>query len=175
MRRTWFAAILGLLAIAALGALATGTQGESTARSLGPSLRVLLVDETKTFASTMRVGALAGVLRRSGLAEVTVLLSDVGWSYGDPVAGRKDELDGPYDGIVIITRGIDDGTSDWIWIVANTPRGSSPDYPTFAAAIDALSLVIERVFSGLARAIDGREDLFPAFLAALHVQEGILR
>jgi len=148
--------------------------GQETASSPG-TLRLLLVDETKTFSSTMRVGALAGVLKRSGLVEVTPLLVEVGSSYDDPLVGKEGDLAGPYDVVVVIPRGIDDGTADWIWILANTPRGSSPDSARFVAGIDTLSMVIERVFSGVARAVDVREDLFPAFLAALYVQEGILR
>lgn len=148
--------------------------GQEAASSSGP-LRLLLVDETKTFSSTMRVGALAGVLKRSGLVEVTPLLVEVGSSYDDPLVGKEGDLAGPYDVVVVIPRGIDDGTADWIWVLANTPRGTSPDYPRFLEGIQTLCMVVERVFEGLAHAIDGRQDLFPAFLAALYVQEGILR
>ena len=64
MRKKSLVLVIGLLVVL-LPLVAKG----QTAGALNTPLkaRMLLVDETKTFASTMRVGALAGILRKTCL------------------------------------------------------------------------------------------------------------
>ncbi|RLE39157.1 hypothetical protein DRJ23_04040, partial [Candidatus Acetothermia bacterium] len=56
--------LLLFVGIAAAGQQAPEPQGEK--------VRLLLVDETKTFSSTMRVGILAGILKKNPLFAVDV-------------------------------------------------------------------------------------------------------
>jgi hypothetical protein len=132
--------------------------------------RLLLVDETKTFSSTMRVGALAGILRKSGMVDLSVELVDVETSYGNPLDNVA-LADEPYDLILIIPRGIDDGSVKQIWLVTRFLEKTSPEY----ASLMALSGIIDQVFQGIAEAIDVREDLWPGFYAALYLKECWLR
>jgi len=136
---------------------------------------LLLVDETKTFSSTMRVGALAGILRKSGMVDVSVKLVDVESSYEDPLSGIA-FTEEPYDLILIISRGIDDGTVGQIWLVTRFFEEASPEY----AAIVALSGIIDQIFQGIATATDVTEDLFrdsspPSTLSKAGSDEAILR
>ncbi|MEA1871701.1 MAG: hypothetical protein U9N00_05875 [Candidatus Bipolaricaulota bacterium] len=140
------------------------------ASDMAGGARLLLVDETKTFASTMRVGALAGILRKTGMVDVTVMLVDVESSYGDPLAGLA-TAEEPYDIILIIPKGIDDGSVEQIWLVTRFFAEGSPE----EVGLAALAGIIDQIFQGLAIAIDVSEDLWPAGYAALYLQQGWLR
>ncbi len=142
-----------------------GTGEESPLRA-----RLLLVDETKTFASTMRVGALAGILRKTGMVDLSIELVDVESNYGDPLAGLA-TAEAPYDIILIIPKGIDDGSVAQIWLVTRFFEEGSPE----CMGLTALSGIIDQIFQGLATAIDVSEDLWPAGYAALYLQQGWLR
>ncbi len=146
----------------------------SAAAQQGPTqhgkVKLLLVDETKTFSSTMRVGALAGFLKKSGEFDVTVKMVDVPSSYVDPLAG-KPPADSPYNVILIIPKGIDDGSINQIWLIT---RGFNDLSPQMMRAIKVLSTVIDKVFSGLAQATNVNQDLFPGFFSALYVKKGWL-
>lgn len=133
-------------------------------------LRLLLVDETKTFSSTMRVGALAGVLKKTGMVDLSVKMIDVDSSYVDPLTGLNVPKQ-PYDLVLIIPRGIDDGSISQIWLVSEFYESSTPQY----ALLVGLSRIVNQVFQGIATATDVSQDLWPAGYAALYQEEGWLR
>jgi hypothetical protein len=167
MKKKMLVIITGML-IALLPLVAMGqTTGTS---NMAGGARMLLVDETKTFASTMRVGALAGILRKTGMVDLSVELVDVESSYGNPLVGLA-TAEEPYDIILIIPRGIDDGSVEQIWLVTRFFEEGSPEY----VHLLALSGLIDQVFQGLATAIDVSEDLWPGGYAALYLQQGWLR
>ena len=131
---------------------------------------MLLVDETKTFSSTMRVGALAGILRKTGMVNVSVELIDVESSYENPLSGIALPEE-PHDIILIIPKGIDDGSVKQIWLVTRFFEETSPEF----AGLTALSGIIDQIFQGIAEAVDVSEDLWPGFYAALYLKQGWLR
>ncbi len=164
MTKRWMTVVLTVAALVAMVPMALNAQ------EAPPLTRVLVVDETKTFASTMRVAGLVGALRSVGLFEVGVALGDVTTNYDDPLAGRLPaEGEEPYDLIVILPRGLDDGSIDQIWIVS---AGLSALPPTVAAALDALAGIVELVFAGVGEAIDVSEDLWPCLLWAVYSTKG---
>lgn len=134
-------------------------------------IRLLLVDETKTFTSTMRVGALAGVLKGSGMFKVSVRLVDVESSYEDPLVGALPDQ-APFDIILILPRGLDDLSVSQIWLVTG---GLDELAPPVRAGLAGVSQVLDQVFQGLGEAIDVSEDLWPGLLAALYQKKGLLR
>ena len=136
----------------------------------GEKVRILIVDETKTFSSTMRVGVLAGILKKNPLFEVDVKMVEVDSSYVDPLGGSEPPAQ-PYDIILIIPRGIDNGAVHQIWIVT---RGLIELSPSVAAAFEALEGILEKVFAELAVPTDVTDDLYLAFFSALYVVEGWL-
>ena len=158
-----------LAMVAALLILSMGLAG--MAQTPPAPTRVLVVDETKTFLSTMRVAGLVGALRQMGLFEVGVALGDVTTSYDDPLAGQEPNAE-PYDLAVILPRGLDDGSIASIWIVSN---GLDLLAPPVRAGVEVISQVIEQVYAGIASAVDVHEDLFPAFLWGLYVMEGWMK
>jgi hypothetical protein len=136
-------------------------------------IRVLVVDETKTFDSTMRVAGLVGALRSVGMFDVGVALADVTSSYDDPLAGREpDEGEELYDLIVVLPRGLDDGSIRQIWIVS---AGLDDLSPSVAAGLDIVADVLDQVFAGIGEAIDVSEDLWPCLLWAVYSTNGWIR
>ena len=162
VKRAIVFALLALLFVASVQVLAQSQQQMK--------LRLLLVDETKTFSSTMRVGALAGVLKKTGMVDLSVKMIDVDSSYVDPLAGL-DAPKQPYDLVLIIPRGIDNGSISQIWLVSEYYASSTPQY----ALLVGLSRIVDQVFQGIAKATDVAEDLWPAGYAALYHKEGWLR
>ncbi len=158
-----------IIVMTALAVFAISAAAQQSPTQYG-KVRLLLVDETKTFSSTMRVGALAGILKKSEIFDVAVKMVDVSSSYADPLTGEP-PAEGPYDIILIIPRGIDDGSVDQIWLVT---RGFDELPPPVVQGIKMLSALVDKVFAGLAQATDVSEDLFPGFFSALYVKEGWL-
>jgi len=153
--------------------ISIGLSAQTTGQQNVAGVRLLLVDETKTFISTMRVGALAGVLNKMGLFDVSVKLVDVLSSYDNPLkTERLDSGQAPFDVILVLPRGLDDGSVGQIWLAT---AGLESLTPTVRAGVAAVSHVVDQVFQGLAEAIDVSEDLWPGLLAALYLQEGWLR
>ncbi len=148
-----------------------GLSVQTTGQENVAGVRLLLVDETKTFASTMRVGALAGALKGLRLFEVSVRLVDVESSYEDPLVGAS--LDqAPFDIILILPRGLDDDSVSQIWLATT---GLESLAPTVRAGVDTASHIVDQIFQGIGEAIDVSEDLWPGLLAALYQKKGLLR
>jgi hypothetical protein len=99
-----------------------------------------------------------------------LLLVDVESSYGDPLAGLT-ITEEPYDIILIIPKGIDDGSVVQIWLVTRFFEEASLE----DVGLTALSGIIDQIFQGLATTIDVSEDLWPAGYATLYLQQGWLR
>ena len=152
--------------LVALMVLSVGLAGAS--QSSPGRISVLVVDETKTFLSTMRVAGLVGALRQVGIFDVSVALGDVTTSYDDPLAGQEPPAD-PYDLLLILPRGLDDGSIGSIWVVSN---GLDLLPAPVRASVDVVSQIAEQVFADLAKAVDVHEDLFPAFLWGLYSVKG---
>lgn len=159
----WFVVCCALISVG-LSAQPTGEENVS-------GVRLLLVDETKTFVSTMRVGALAGVLKGSKLFGVSVRLVDVESSYADPLAGASPDQ-APFDIILILPRGLDDASVSQIWLVTGALDNLAPPV---RIGVEAVSQVLGQIFERIGEAIDVSEDLWPGLLAALYLQEGWLR
>jgi hypothetical protein len=133
--------------------------------------RVLLVDGTKTLEATLRVGGLAGAIRQSGLAEVSVLFTDATSAFADPLAGRLVSAT-PFDLVIIIPRGIGDGTDDIVWLLAAGSLASSADTPS---ALALLKSGMALAFGGTVRALGPLDDLWATLTSAYYVAEGWLR
>lgn len=153
-----------------IGALLLGWTVMAAGQELPPSIRILLIDETKTFTSTMKVAGTIGALRQMGLFEVSVRLSDVDDDYADPLAGIAPEPgQDPFDLILILPRGLDTKTNVSIWLVSDWVGSLSP---FVRGAIDLISNVVDQVFAGSGQTIDVSEDLWPDFLWAVYVKKG---
>ncbi len=159
---------IGLLCL--IGTLLLGWTLIAVGQELPPGIRILLVDETKTFTSTMKVAGTIGALRQMGLFDVSVRLADVETDYDDPLAGAVPEPgQDPFDLILILPRGLDTKTNVSIWLVSN---GLDLLSPFVRGAVDLVSNVVDQVFAGSGQTIDVSEDLWPGFLWAVYVSKG---
>ena len=155
-----------------LGAVGFG-RGSSESPDERPQFRLLLIDETKTFASTMRVGALAGIIKETGMFDLMVKLVDVDSSFDDSLGGAMLEpAQDPYDLILILPRGLDNGSVKQIWLVSDGLNGMALHV---RAGVDVISQIVNQVFQGIGQAIDVSEDLYPGLLSALYIKGGWLR
>ena len=163
MKRGIRAVLVFLVLLAPLVALA---QSEAPATPA----RLLVVDETKTFLSTMRIGGLVGALKGSGLFQVDVEFASTESDWDDPLAEKTPPVDlEPYDIILVVPRGIDDGSSDWIWVVS-MPAISAPAH--VAAGLTMAEGIVSLVFEGAVDPLGATDDLFVSILYSLYVSEG---
>jgi hypothetical protein len=158
-RAAWIGVAIACLLIAA------GSRADAAA------YRVLLVDATTTLEATLRVGALAGAIRQSGLAEVSAVFSDAESPYDDPLVGKSLPTL-PYDLVIIIPRGIGEGTSSVVWLLVS---GNPAADPAVSTALAVLGGGMSLVFGEGVHAAGPLDDLWATFTASLYVAEGWLR
>ncbi|MBE0635935.1 hypothetical protein IH601_08065 [Candidatus Bipolaricaulota bacterium] len=159
---------LGILCL--IGVVLLGWSAMTVGQDVPPVIRLLLIDETKTFTSTMKVAGTIGALRQMGLFEVSVRLAEGFDDYADPLAGTAPEKDQePYDLVLILPRGLDTQSGVSIWLVSDWLTSLSP---FVRGAIDLVSNVVDQVFAGSGQTIDVSEDLWPDFLWADYAKKG---
>ncbi|MBE0635075.1 hypothetical protein IH601_03670 [Candidatus Bipolaricaulota bacterium] len=159
---------LGILCL--IGVVLLGWSAMTVGQELPPTVRLLLIDETKTFTSTMKVAGTIGALRGMGLFEVSVRLAEVADDYADPLTGIDPNEDHePYDLVLILPRGLDTKSNVSIWLVSDWLTSLSP---FVRGAIDLVSTVVDQVFAGSGQTIDVSEYLWPDFLWADYAKKG---
>jgi len=131
--------------------------------------KLLVVDETKTFASSIRVELLARAIKRTGLFELSAKIVDVGSSFANPLQGEKP--DKRYEIIIIVPRGIDDGTVRQVWI---STRPFTEISEELRSAVTVIKEIANGISQGMAKAVDVTEDLIPGYFATLFIKEGWL-
>jgi hypothetical protein len=159
---------LGTLCV--IGIMLFGWVFAATGQETPAPLRLLLIDETKTFTSTMKVAGTIGALRQMGLFDVSVRLADLTSDYDDPLAGfAPAPSQAAYDLVLILPRGLDTKSGVNIWLVS---AGLDTVPGLLRTAVNAISMVVDQVFAGSGRTIDVSEDLWPGILWAVYVSAG---
>jgi hypothetical protein len=112
-----------------------------------PSERVdlLLVDETQTLQASLMVQVYARALQESGLFNFDAKVVSVQSSYDDPLGVNPTEK--RYELIVIVPRGIEDGSVPQIWMITK-PIGPQTR-PQLLAAMDLIRQRVEQGSGGL--------------------------
>lgn len=156
-----------------LGTLVLMGSVVACAQEAPSAIRVLLIDETKTFTSTMKVAATIGALRQTGMMDVSVRLSDETNDYADPLGETaRDTEEEAFDLMLILPRGLDTRTDVRIWLVSDGLDLVTPDV---RAAVEIVSSILDQVFEGSGHVVDVSEDLWPGFLSATYRLKGWLR
>jgi len=159
-----------LLAVLALLLLLGGSVTNGFAQDRGEAqFKLLIVDETRTFSSSMRVEVLARVLIRTELFELSAKIIEVGSSYDDPL--RDEEPDQQYDVVLIVPVGIDDGTVKQLWIATRPFTEISEE---LRGAVGMIKEIADGIFRGAAEGLDVTDDLIPGYFAAIFIREGWL-
>ncbi len=126
---------LGLCTLAALGLLVSEGSAQSS------KVDLLLVDETQTLQASLMVQIYARALQESGLFNLEAKIVQVKSSYDDPLGVNS--TDKKYELIVIVPRGIEDGSVLSIWLITK-PIGPQ----TRPELLQALQLIRERIAQG---------------------------
>lgn len=156
-RMTTVSAALVLLVV-----LAGGILGDE-APSGKPSVRLLVIDETRSIQSSLQIGQFARALKETGLFNIDAMTD---------IPMDRNSSGPAYDLAIIVPGGLSQ-----IWIV-------TPDLPTLLSpsvqiAFQVLKDIASRVYEGES-ALDARsvvdvtEDLFPAIYGGLLAQNGWL-
>jgi len=157
----------------ALTLVLLGTMAVAQPETATPSVRLLVIDETKTLHATMRIGAMVGALKGAGLFHVDVRLADVESSGDDPLVGeRPDPRLDPYDIVLIVPRGMDNASADWVLVVTDT---LSTLRPAVLAGVGAIEQVVAAVFEGSVRTVGIYDHLLVPLLYGVYEAQGWMR
>ncbi len=153
--------------------LLLGTPTAVVAHEPPPTARILVIDATKTFASTLRVAGVVGALRQTGLFEVSIRLSEDSSDFPDPLhdVPRPPEEE-PFDLILLLPRRLDGDTDVTVWLISEWVPWLSP---SVRQAAEVAKAIANQVFADTATTVDGSIDLWPVILGTLYVQRGWLR
>ena len=142
MKKTLMSIVPVLLLLVGWGAVSGFAEDEGPATE---SFELLLVDETRTFSSSVATG------------------------FENPL--RSLEPKQQCDIILSIPRTIERDTGKQLWVVT---RAFSEISPQLHAAVLQVKGIATAVFADVAEAVDVSEDLSPGFFAALFIKEGWL-
>jgi len=163
-RKVLLAVIPVVLLIVGWGVLSGYAQEESPAET--ERCRLLIVDETRTIGSSLRVEVLARALNQTGLFDLSAQIVAVDTGFENPLQDAVPDRD--YNIILIIPRAIEHGTVKQLWVIT---RSFTEISPQLCAVIACLKETANAVFANVAEAIDVTEDLIPGFFAALFIKE----
>ncbi len=141
----------------------------AAAEEVPQTVRLLLVDETKTLENSMRVQVLASLAKKTGQFALSARIADVASSFDHPLAGQRPDT--AYDIVMVFPKGLDDDTVNQVWIVTRPiDRNMRSQVKTALTILHGLG---QKVFPGISFA-DVTQDLIPGYFAALLIQEGWL-
>ncbi|OGF56161.1 MAG: hypothetical protein A2Z21_10490 [Candidatus Fraserbacteria bacterium RBG_16_55_9] len=164
LRKLAYSAIL-------IGFLLLGAGGSVASQADAPKVQLLLVDETQTLQASILVQVLAQTLIRTGLFELQAKIVNVQSSFDDPLGPNP--TDKQYELILIIPRGLEDGSLREIWMVTKPITfGTRPELLT---AIQTIKSLIEQGTEGRLKAIGVMDDFAPAWFAAIFAWHGWLQ
>ncbi len=138
-----------------------------------PSERVdlLLVDETQTLQASLLVQIYARALQESGLFNLDAKVVSVRSSYDDPLGVNLTEK--RYELIVIVPRGIEDGSVPQIWMITR-PIGPQTR-PQLLNALELIRQRVEQGSAGLFKALTVMDDGALGIFSSVFEQHGWLK
>ncbi|MCX8102826.1 MAG: hypothetical protein N3E42_00040 [Candidatus Bipolaricaulota bacterium] len=154
-----------LLSIIALGTLsALGALAQS-------KVDLLLVDETQTLQASLMVQIYARALQESGLFNFEAKIVRVASSYDDPLGVNP--TDKRYELIVIVPRGIEDGSVPQIWLITK-PIGPQTR-PELLTAIELIRQRVAQGSGGLFKALTVLDDGALGIFSSVFERHGWLK
>lgn len=162
-----YVAVLTVLALFVGLAVVPGA-GNETAGS-----KLLIVDETESMETSMRVQGFVGAIKSRSDVEVLTRMVKT----DDPTANPlKDSEDLKVDAVVIVPSTIETGKVKQVW-VATRPFSAVPleMRAEMMGMMDQLKQGIEKAFSGKVNAVGVNDDVISAYFSTLFLREGVLR
>ncbi len=149
--------------VLALFALAPWVQAQEA------PVRVLVIDETKTFQESLQVNALVGLLKGNPAFAVTARLAEVASPLDLPLQGQS--LETRFDLVVLVPLDLARGKTVWLF---GRPYFEQKE-PQVAQAAQALRGMLSQVFAPQGASVRGvGDDLFPAIVAGFFLKHGWL-
>ncbi len=158
MRRVWCGVVVGLL---------LWSVGEAAAQPVA----LLIVDETQTLQASLMVQAFAKALQDTGLFDLEAKFVTVQSSYDDPLGVNA--TDKQYELIVIVPRGIEDGSVPQIWLITR-PIGPQTR-PELLAAIELIRQRVAHGSAGLFTALTVMDDGALGIFSSVFERHGWLK
>ncbi len=162
-----YVAILTVLALF-VGLTVVSGAGSETAGS-----KLLIVDETESMETSMRVQGFVGAIKSRSDVEVLTRMVKM----DDPTANPlKDSKDLKVDAVIIVPSTIETGKVKQVW-VATRPFSTIPleMRAETMGMMEQLKKGIEKAFSGKVNAVGVNDDVVPAYFSTLFLREGVLR
>ncbi len=153
-----------LISLIALGACLSRAQAQSR-------VDLLLVDETQTLQASLMVQVYARALQESGLFNFDAKIVRVESSYDDPLGVNS--TDKKYELILIVPRGIEDGSVPQIWLITK-PIGPQTR-PQLFAALELIRQRVEQSSAGLFRALTVMDDGALGIFSSVFERHGWLK
>lgn len=143
----------------------------SSAQAQSNKIDLLLVDETQTLQASLMVQIYARALQESGLFNLEAKIARVESSYDDPLGVNT--TDKKYELIVIVPRGIEDGSVPQIWLIT-LPIGPQTR-PELLAAIELIRQRVAQGSAGLFKALTVLDDAALGIFSSVFERHGWLK
>ena len=145
--------------------------GVTLSQAAPQKVELLLVDETRTLQASILVQILAQTLNATGLFNLQAKIVNVQSSFDDPLGPNP--TDKQYELILIIPRGLEDGSLQELWLVTQPITfGTRPELLT---AIQTIKTLIAQGTAGRLKAIGVMDDMLPAWFGAIFTWHGWLK
>ncbi|MFP4589461.1 MAG: hypothetical protein ACOCZX_04795 [Candidatus Bipolaricaulota bacterium] len=166
MKKTCLVVLVLALAVFLTGLSPRGAESEQ-------QLRVVVVDESRTFEVSMQVQGLVSTLREQSMLEVQAQAVEVDTPTQNPLTG--DDVS-PVDVVIIVPYTIETGAMKQVWVVT-VPLSMIPleQRRETRRQLERLKIGIEEAFQGTVEAVGVHDDLIPAYFSNLFLLEGVLR
>ena len=156
--------IFGLISSFAVVSAGQGSFEEST---------ILIVDETQSIETSMRVQGFVGALKQRSEVEIITKMFKPEHPTDNPIQNPEDYS---ADAVIIFPQTIETGIVNQVW-VATRPYSAIPVEMRVQTRgmMKQLKDGIEQAFSGKVNAVGVDDDVIPAYFSTLFLREGVLR
>lgn len=161
------------VAILTVLALLVGFTAVSGAGNEAAGSKLLIVDETESMETSMRVQGFVGAIKSRSDVEVLTRMVKTDHPTANPL---KDSEDLKVDAVIIVPSTIETGKIKQVWIVTR-PYSAIPleMRAETMGMMKQLKEGIEKAFSGKVNAVGVNDDVIPAYFSTLFLREGVLR
>ncbi len=165
MNKKYFAIVLIVGLVFSFTAVSLAQQSER--------FKLLVVDETQSIETSMRVQGFVGALKQRSEVEVVTRMAKPDEPTENPI---KDPQNLTVDAVLIFPHTIETGRINQVWIVTR-PYSAIPVKARKETAnmMKRLKDGIEQAFSGKVNAVGVDDDVIPAYFSTLFLREGVLR
>ena len=135
--------------------------------------KLLVVDETQSIETSMRVQGFVGALKQRPEVEVVIRMTKPDEPTENPI---KDSQNLKVDAVLIFPHTMETGKINQVWVVTR-PYSAIPVEARKKTTnmMNQLKDGIEQAFSGKVNAVGVNDDVIPAYFSTLFLKQGVLR